>query len=258
MGDGNSGKRLLCSWSGGKDSCLALWRAVRAGGCPDCLLTMLGEEGRVSRSHGLPRNLLEAQAARMGIPIAFRSASWPAYEAEFSGALREFRNRGITAAVFGDIDGEDHRDWCRRVCAGAGLAAEHPLWREPRRRLLEEFLAAGFAATIVVVAENKLGREWIGRVIDADAISDLEQAGVDPSGEAGEYHTAVTGGPLFRCPLGLPPPAPAFHEGYWFYRSPADWPAEFPGPKSPAGGQGPAQAHSPAPRRGTETERKPS
>jgi diphthine-ammonia ligase len=226
MNDQRSDKRFICSWSGGKDSCLALWRVIRAGGYPACLLTMLNEEGHVSRSHGLPRRLLSDQAKNMGIPIFFRSASWQSYEAEFSAALREFHDRGIATAVFGDVDLDDHRDWCRRVSAAAGLEAKHPLWKEPRRKLLEEFIGAGFQAVIVVVKGDALGREWIGRTIDAETVSALEKAGIDPSGEAGEYHTAVTGGPLFLDALTLPPPTPAFHEGYWFYRGPADWPPE--------------------------------
>jgi diphthine-ammonia ligase len=246
MTDPLSDNRFVCSWSGGKDSCLALWRAIRAGGYPACLLTMLNETGVVSRSHGLPRSLLEGQAASLGIPIFLRAASWQTYEAEFSLALREFRERGVASAVFGDIDMDDHRDWCRRVSAGAGLAARHPLWKEPRRKLLEEFIAAGFQAVIVVVEAGKLGSGWIGRSLDADAVTALEKAGVDPCGEAGEYHTAVTDGPLFREAVPLPLPAPAFHEGYWFYRGPDDWPEPIAGLKGSRNLSGPFGAREPA------------
>jgi diphthine-ammonia ligase len=224
MSDVPAGRKFFCSWSGGKDSALALRRAILAGGKPAGLVTMLNEGGRVSRSHGLPRSLLTAQAERMGIPIRFRSAAWESYEGEFLEALRAFRAEGIDAGVFGDIDLADHRDWCRRVCADAGLEALHPLWKRPRRELLEEFIAAGFRATIVVVHADRLGREWIGRPIDLDTVAALEKTGVDPSGEAGEYHTVVTGGPGFRDTISLPAPAPILHAGYWFYRDPGDWP----------------------------------
>jgi diphthine-ammonia ligase len=179
---------------------------------------MMAEDGRYSRSHGLPRSLLEDQARQIGIPIVFRSASWEAYETVFSEALRRFQADGIEAGVFGDIDIEDHRRWCRRVCDAAGIRAVHPLWKSERRTLLEEIIRRGFQAVIVVVRADVLGPEWLGRTIDLDAVADLEKAGVDPSGEAGEYHTVVTGGPLFRSPIKPEFREPALHDGCWFLR----------------------------------------
>jgi len=206
----------FCSWSGGKDSCLALYHALQTGGKPERLLTMMAEDGKTSRSHALPRALLEEQARMLDIPIVFREASWESYEGVFSGALRGFRADGIEAGVFGDIDIEDHRAWCRRVCGAAGLEALHPLWKRDRRELLDEFIGLGFAATIIVVKADRLGPEWLGRTIDRAAVADLEKAGVDPSGEFGEYHTVVTGGPIFRGRIRLETRDPHLHDGYWF------------------------------------------
>jgi diphthine-ammonia ligase len=210
------GISFFCSWSGGKDSCLALHHALRAGGKPERLVTMMREDGLRSRSHALPRSLLEEQARRLGIPILFQPASWESYEAVFSDALRGVKMEGVEAGVFGDIDIEDHRDWCRRVCSAQDFRAVHPLWKQPRRELLEEFLGLGFQAVIVVTRAEKMGPEWLGRVLDADAIPELEKLGVDPSGELGEYHTVVTGGPLFRSDIPLKTGEPVLHEGYWF------------------------------------------
>ena len=77
------GRPFFCSWSGGKDSCLALYHAIQTGGRPECLFTMMAENNHTSRSHGLSRSLLEHQADRLGIPIVFRSATWDEYEATF-------------------------------------------------------------------------------------------------------------------------------------------------------------------------------
>ena len=62
------GQRIVSSWSGGKDSCLALFRAIQAGAQHVALLTMLQEDGRRSRSHGLALEVLQAQASAMNIP----------------------------------------------------------------------------------------------------------------------------------------------------------------------------------------------
>jgi diphthamide synthase (EF-2-diphthine--ammonia ligase) len=92
------------------------------------------------------------------------------------------------------------------------------LWKRPRRELLEEFLELGFKAVIIVTKAEKMGPDWLGRTIDARAISEMEKLGIDPSGETGEYHTVVTEGPLFQTRIALAIGAPVFHDGYWFLR----------------------------------------
>ena len=209
-------RSFFCSWSGGKDCCLALYHAVQRGGRPAGLFTMLGEDNETSRSHGLPKSVLEQQARQLGLPIIFRSASWNDYEATFLTMLHDFKAQGIEIGVFGDIDIEDHRDWCQRVCATSGLRAYHPLWKRPRRELLQELVELQFKAVIVVTHADKLGPEWLGKTIDAETIKGLETAGIDPSGEQGEYHTVVTRGPIFRSEITLSTRNPLLHDGYWF------------------------------------------
>ncbi|HSD83553.1 MAG TPA: diphthine--ammonia ligase [Anaerolineae bacterium] len=209
-------RSFFCSWSGGKDSCLALYHALQRGGKPACLFTMLSEDNQTSRSHGLPKPILQQQARQLGLPIVFRSASWGDYEATFLTMLHDFKAQGVEIGVFGDIDIEEHRDWCQRVCAVSGLRAYHPLWKRPRRELLQELIDLKFKAVIVVTHADKLGSEWLGKTIDAQTIQELENAGVDPSGERGEYHTVVTHGPLLRSEITLNTRNPLLHDGYWF------------------------------------------
>ncbi len=192
---------FFCSWSGGKDSCLALYRACRAGAKPACLLTMLAEDGICSRSHGLTRDVLAAQAARLGIPLTVGAAAWSEYEAVFVKTLHRLKKEGVQAAVFGDIDFQPHREWDERICALTGLSLHLPLWQCPREELLDQFLTLGFKAMIINVKKEKLGREFLGRILDREIIARFQQAGIDPSGEAGEYHTLVVDGPLFSAPL---------------------------------------------------------
>jgi diphthine-ammonia ligase len=198
-----AGRRFFCSWSGGKDACLALQRSVERGGVPAALVCMLHEDGRVSRGHGLPLALLEEQAAALGVPLVTRATTWDGYEATFVPLLHELRAQGVEAGVFGDIDLQAHRDWVEGVCGIAGLGCHLPLWQEPRRRLLDEFLAGGSRATIVAVDSSKLGADFLGLELDDAVISSLEAAGADACGEEGEYHTMVTRAPLFSRPVPL-------------------------------------------------------
>jgi len=210
-----AGRRFFCSWSGGKDAYLALSRAVAAGGRPEALLCMLHEDGAVSRGHGLPVALLEAQAVALHVPLVTRATTWDDYEASFVSALHELRAQGVETGVFGDIDLQGHRDWVEGVCEVAGLACHLPLWQEARRSLLAEFLVGGARATIVAVDSSRLGVEYLGREIDAALIAGLESAGVDLCGEEGEYHTMVTAAPLFAAPVALPWGGVIERDGHW-------------------------------------------
>jgi diphthine-ammonia ligase len=210
------GVPFVCSWSGGKDSCLALYRAITAGAEPSVLLSMLREDGARSRSHGLPPALLEAQATSLGIPLVTRTASWAAYESVFVAALRELQASGVEAGVFGDIDIEEHRLWEERVCAAAGLEAHLPLWQADRLALLGEFLSLGFEATIVAVNGEKLDKAYLGRVLDLGLVRTFTGLGIDLAGEGGEYHTVVTNGPIFSEPVQLEMGRQVLHSGYWF------------------------------------------
>lgn len=192
--------RAFFSWSGGKDSMLALHRALDGGVQVEALLAMFDEGGERSRSHGLPRHLLQAQADALGLPLVVREAGWANYEAVFSEQLHRFARAGLTHGVFGDIDLQPHRDWEEKVCAAAGLGALLPLWGEPRRALVDELLALGYRARVVCVDGRRLGAAFCGREFDAGFLADLPP-GIDACGENGEFHTFVFDGPRFAAPV---------------------------------------------------------
>jgi uncharacterized protein (TIGR00290 family) len=205
----------LVSWSGGKDSCLALWRARRAGMSIRRLITAMDEAGTSSRSHGVPPQLLQAQAAALGAEMRFYRTSWKTYEEKFIATLRAARADGITHAIFGDIDLMPHREWEEKVCAQAEVEACLPLWDEPRGKLVQEFLSLGFKAVVVCVNGDYLSEDFCGREFDAAFLADLPP-GVDACGENGEFHTFVYDGPAFAQPV-------AFRrERRMSYRSPAE------------------------------------
>lgn len=210
-------QRYVVSWSGGKDSALSLWRLWQRLGPPQALLTTLDESGAHTLSHRLRPEVLRAQVAAIGVPGVEVATSRGDYRQKFSAALVRLRDEdGVTAVVFGDIDLEAHRVWCRSVCEELGLDCLHPLWEEPREALLGEFLAAGFVTRLVAVQEGKLDPALLGRVLDIVMIDEFRRAGIDLCGEAGEYHSVVVDGPCFRQPLRLHEAGRISADGYSF------------------------------------------
>jgi diphthine-ammonia ligase len=206
----------LCSWSGGKDSCFALIKAKEQGFTPAVLLNVLNEEGKISRSHGIPAAILKQQAASAGLPIHLISSSWEEYEKHFTAALSSLKNQyAVTHAVFGDIDLQPHRDWEEKVCANAGLTAVLPLWQQDRKQLVYQMLDAGIH-TIIISCNTVMGERFIGQMITPELVEELEQLGIDPCGENGEYHTLVLDCPLFSEKLDVAVLRTVKHNEYWF------------------------------------------
>lgn len=188
------------SWSGGKDSCLALWRSQQLGFNVTHLLTALEETGSRVRSHGVSVELMRAQAAALKLEIEFLSASWREYEQKFIQKLTFLKSLGIQSGIFGDIDLMPHREWEEKVCSAVGINAFLPLWNEDRLDLVKEFLQAGFKARVTCVDGRFLDETFVGCDFDQSYIDRLP-AGVDACGENGEFHTFVYDGPNFLNPV---------------------------------------------------------
>lgn len=191
----------FCSWSGGKDSCLALYRSRLVSHRILALFSMLQEDGILSRSHGLSREMLESQAQALGIPIRFGKSSWEEYEQSFKIEVERLKKKGVNSGIFGDIDLEAHREWVERVCSELGIRPLLPLWKEERKSLARELVDLGFQAVIISIRENAMSPGWLGETFTLEAIDRLEEEGIDPTGEDGEFHTFVFDGPLFRFPV---------------------------------------------------------
>lgn len=210
------------SWSGGKDSCLALFRTIQKYGKPQYLLTMLTEEGFRSRSHGLSRTVLSRQAHLLEIPIKFCAASWNDYESVFIKALHDLKKESVEMGVFGDIKISDnldwvaHRQWADHVCHQTQLSVCEPLWEDHTVALLQGFFDLGFVAKIISVKADLLSADYLGKILNKDLIIEFMEKGIDPAGEKGEYHTIVVDGPLFTAPLHLTEGERVLRQGYWF------------------------------------------
>jgi diphthine-ammonia ligase len=208
--------RFFTSWSGGKDSCFALMKAYEQGHSPMVLLNMMNENNMVSRSHAIPKAILEKQAKMIDLPIVTKPASWESYEEVFIDTIKELNSDYlITAGVFGDIDLQAHRDWEEKVCGTAGIKAILPLWKQNRKALVREMMDAGIE-TYIVSCNDVMGEEFLGKKITPDLISKLEEIGIDACGENGEYHTLVVNMPLFENRIEIIFGATLHIGNYWF------------------------------------------
>ncbi|SRR6266567_5052195 len=206
--------KAAVSWSGGKDSYLALHRAA---GLFDikALLTMFTEDGARSRSHGLRPEVVARQASLLNLSFVNGRGSWKTYEEEFKRVLRELAMDRFSHVIFGDIFLDEHKAWVERVCRECGLEAVEPLWGEDTTALLREFLATGAKAQIVATKAALLDEKWLGRTLSEEMLPIFESLRVDPCGERGEYHTLVFDSPRMSTPLALREIGPLMHDGYW-------------------------------------------
>jgi diphthine-ammonia ligase len=192
--------KIVAAWSGGKDSCFACYKAIQEGHEVSNLLIMMSDPS-ISNFHMIRSDMLDAQSQAIGIPIAKWTTSPDTYEQEFKKALLQMKAKGVGGIVTGDVfDVALHEaGWLDRICKEVGLTPVRPLWHRDTQQILEEFINAGFKATLVRVITNLLSMDWLGREINKKFLDDLLKLGtVDPCGENGEFHTFVTDGPLFK------------------------------------------------------------
>jgi uncharacterized protein (TIGR00290 family) len=213
---------VLMSWSGGKDSALAL-REIRSDARFDvrALLTTVTEGYDRISMHGVRRVLLEAQAAALGVPLHVveipQACTNDDYARRMEAALRVHREQGVRDVVFGDIFLEDVRRYREENLAGVGMQAHFPLWGRETTALAREFVTDGFRAVTVCVDGEQLDRRYLGRMLDAEFFAELPP-GADPCGENGEFHTFVSDGPEFRCAVGYTLGDEVLREGRFWYR----------------------------------------
>lgn len=193
------------SWSGGKDSALALWRLrhdpafdVRA------LLTTITEGYDRISMHAIRESILTRQASETGVPVV-RVPIPPdcpdaLYQRRMSEALDDLRIADVLHVAFGDLFLEDVRAYRESQLATAGKRGLFPLWAEDTADLAHSFIRDGFRAILTCVDPRRMDASFVGRYFDESLLRDLPE-GVDSCGENGEFHTLVFEGPIFRCPI---------------------------------------------------------
>ena len=193
----------LVAWSGGKDSLMALWKLASEYEAVALVTNIQSSEERIS-VHGVRRELLERQAAALGLPLHVvelpDTPSNAEYEARVEAVFAPFREQGVTHVVYGDLFLPDVREYRDAHLRRMGMQGVYPLWEQDTRTLIEEFIVAGFRTVVTAVDTTQLDASFVGRELDAAFVRDL-LPGVDPCGENGEFHTFVYAGPLFRQPV---------------------------------------------------------
>lgn len=204
MADERSLRAGVLSWSGGKDSSLALWRCRQEGWHVRWLLTTVTEPYARISMHGVRVGLLEAQAAAAGVEL--RTVQIPApcsndeYARRMGSAVTALMELGADGFVFGDLFLEDIRAYREAQLRRVGASAVFPLWGADTAALARRFVAEGFEARICTVDPRRLERTFAGAAFD-DAFLDALPPAVDPCGENGEFHTFVHAGPIFDHPI---------------------------------------------------------
>lgn len=212
---------VVLSWSGGKDSALALWAMREELGIePAALLTTFTEDHDRVSMHAVRRELLEAQAAAVGVPLV--EVGIPAvcsnqvYEERMAAALGTPPLAEVGEFAFADLFLADIRAYREERLAAIGRRATFPIWGRETGALARRFVDAGFAATLVCVDPRQLDPSFAGRAFDAALLRDLPAA-VDPCGENGEFHTFVTAGPIFSTPIPVAHGETVERDGFVFH-----------------------------------------
>jgi len=201
---------VVMSWSGGKDSAVALYELLKDDRFEVVsLLTSVSEEFKRISHHGVRESLLEAQAAAIGIPLQKvylpsnngQPCSNAVYEGIMGDVMRRYKAQGVLTVGFGDLFLEDLRAWREKNLAKEGMSAIFPVWKRDTTAFAREVIALGFKAYLSCV-ERKVGPGFAGRAFDETLLRDLP-AGIDPCGEYGEFHSFVYDGPIFRTPVAV-------------------------------------------------------
>ena len=206
----------IASWSGGKDSCFALYEAIDKGYEISHLVNFISKDFHRVSFHGTEAKLIQLQSQSIEIPLLQKETTRDGYEQEFKEAVRSLIPIGVEGMVFGDIYLQEHKDWVERVCGDLGIEVVEPLWGKNTEKILSVFIEKGFEAVIVSAQSKLIGENWIGRRVDKALLDYLKRKNIDVCGENGEYHTLVTDGPIFKRPIQLIETRTIIRDNYWF------------------------------------------
>jgi len=209
--------KLISSWSGGKDSCLALFKAIQKGYEISILLNFISEEYKRCCFHGVSNELMNIQSEAIQIPIVQKSvpADMKEYETQFKLAVNELKKRKIQGMVFGDIYLEEHKSWVDRVCNDIEITPFEPLWNLTAEKVVKEFIDIGFKAIVISAKADLFEEDFLGREINYDLISEIKKKNICCCGENGEFHTFVYDGPIFKKKIIINETEKILKEGFW-------------------------------------------
>lgn len=195
-------KKFCMSYSLGKDSTLALYEMIEDGNIPVALIVAINKNQERSWFHGVQENLIKKVSLSLDIPVIFAAGIGEDYKEVFVEALKEAKELGAEICAFGDIDIEEHREWGTSICETVNMDAAFPLWKRSRKTVVEKIIDCNFKCMIkTVTKEHNVPKEYLGRILDRQVVSEFEDLGIDVCGENGEYHTFVVDGPIFSTEI---------------------------------------------------------
>ena len=191
-------KKFIASYSGGKDSILAIYKSILQGMTPLALITTYNTDKKRSHFHGIPKPVLDSVAESIGVPVWFIETSGEEYAKSFEKKLRTAKRQGAQSCVFGDIDLEGHLKWCTERCENAGIEPLFPLYGCSRESVVYEFIESGFTAHFTNIDTTRISEDLLGKQLTKETLLEIKAQGADICGENGEYHTFVSNGPIFK------------------------------------------------------------
>lgn len=208
---------VISSWSGGKDSCFALYKAIHLGYKAKYLVNFISQETQRVRFHGIESRLIQLQADAIGIPLYQKDVGpdMEHYETAFKTAVSELKMKNIQKMVFGDIYLHDQKNWVERVCRDLQIHPVEPLWELDPKKIITEFINLGFKAVVVSARSELFDKSIIGKILDMELVDEIERRGSCPCGENGEFHTFVVDGPLFKNRIEIVQSTTVLKEGFW-------------------------------------------
>ncbi|ADR23359.1 hypothetical protein MATR_27920 [Marivirga tractuosa] len=194
--------KIALSWSGGKDACLALHYLMNSNEYEiDHLHTVIGGETNRVGMHGIKKELIDAQAAALGIPLKISYLPSDKSNISYEQVMLEYasycKSKNITTIAFGDIFLEDLKNYREEKMAEVDMECLFPLWKKDTAEVINQFLELGYKTKICAGDAAKIRKDLIGKSITHELLRKLP-ANVDPCGENGEFHTFVYDGPIFQ------------------------------------------------------------
>ncbi|MBU8906155.1 diphthine--ammonia ligase [Desertibacillus haloalkaliphilus] len=213
----NTRKKVAICWSGGKDSCLALYRVLKENHEVSCLLSMVSEKDARNHAHGIQLEVLKLQADALGLPLVLVDSAED-YESSLQRSLSLLKKQsGVEAIVFGSLYSNEDRRWNEQIALKSGIEPLFPIWisKKQTSKLLHEFVSLGFNSVVCRASTKFFDRSWAGKYLDWNFYDEIHQTDCCVMGEYGEYHTFVLDGPIFKKKIDITKSSVVMNSGLW-------------------------------------------
>lgn len=212
--------KAFISWSGGKDSCLAYYMAIKEGYNISFLVNNVSKSYRRSFFHGVRENLIIKQAESIDVNLIQNKTTIKRYDTNFKKIIRKIKKEGVNIGIFGDINFPSSKKWVYKICKQTKIKPVILLWNVSEEKIMNDFIDSGFKAFVVSANRKYFNKNWLGTEINKNFVRNIKKLnkknGVSICGEKGEYHTFVYDGPIFKKKIKIIKGKKVLRRGYWF------------------------------------------